>query len=107
MPTPPFDNTGVASSNLVTGEIHSVNGGHGAAIITEQGLFYSKSLVVNSLPSNTSLVAGVDYTLIGFSANITQLTGFETFTGFMVINETISGNISINYQAVAKISYIK
>ena len=100
MPTPPFDNTAISPTNHIVGEIHPIIQAPGSSIITEQGLFYAKSLVVNSLPSNLPLIQGTDYILLGFSANITQLTGFETFTGLMVINETISGNVSINYQAV-------
>jgi hypothetical protein len=96
----PFDNTGAAISNLVPNEIHAVILSPGAAIITEQGLFYRDSMVVVSLPSSTLLTLGVDYILIGYSASVNRLTGRPAYTGIKIINPTLSGNVALTYQAV-------
>lgn len=103
MTTLQYDKTALASTNLVTGEIHALPNTVGAVITTDQGLFYSKSLIVTALPSNTTLIQGTDFTLVGFDPINTKNSGFQTWAGIQIINNTISGNISLSYQAVGGI----
>ena len=100
MPLLKYDRTGVASTNLISNESHPVDLMPGSIIATEQGFFYTQSLNVVSLPSNTPLVRGTDYILIGFSSVITELTGLEVHAGIILINETLSGTVVLGYQAV-------
>jgi hypothetical protein len=95
-----FDSTGIASTNLIPGEIHDVDLNLGSAVITEQGLFYAQSLVVRSLPSNTLLHHGVDYIFVGFSLNITSKVNLEVYAGIALINQSLTGQVTLQYQAV-------
>jgi hypothetical protein len=100
MPLLKYDRTGIASTNFVPNESHPVNLTPGFIIATEQGFFYTQSLKVVSMPTNTMLIRGKDYILIGFSATVTETTGLEVHAGIQLINETLSGTVELTYQAV-------
>jgi len=98
-----FDRTASSSSNLISGEIHPVNLTPGSAILTEHGLFYQKDFEVYSLPSNTLLTKGIDYNFVGYSKTITEATagvGRGVFAGIRLLNQTLTGSISVTYRAV-------
>jgi hypothetical protein len=100
MPLLKYDRTGIASTNFVPNESHPVNLTPGVIIAAEQGFFYTQSLNVVSMPTNTPLVRGKDFILIGFSSTVTEITGLEVHAGIQLINETRSGTVQLSYQAV-------
>lgn len=95
-----FDPTSTANSNLVSNEIHALSTTNGNAIVAEQGLFYTKSLVIIIPSTNAILNARTDFVYIGFDSEITALTGQEVAAGIFITNPAITGPITINYQCV-------
>jgi hypothetical protein len=67
------------------------------------GLFYLNNLVVTKVSTNTVLVKGTDYTLIGLSSDVVARTGFEAASGIAFTNQNATGLYSINYSAVGGI----
>ena len=95
-----FDPTSHASSNLVVEEAHQIGNGTAKVVVAAKGLFYTRSMRVKKVSTNEILDLDVDYSFQGFDAEITALTGFETACGIAFNSPTISGQITLTYQAV-------
>ena len=96
-----FDSTASSPNNLVINEVHALSNATALTIIAENGLFYTNSLIVaNTNNPNVPYVAGVDYSFQGFDPFITAKTGFECASAISFNNSSISGSITMQYQAV-------
>jgi len=95
-----FDPTAASANNLVVEEAHNLVNATALVLVANDGLFYTKSLVVKKVLTNTILAAGVDYNFQGFDAEITALTGYECACAIAFNDPTISGAITLSYQAV-------
>ena len=95
-----FDPSAIAVSNQVVNEVHTLATINGLVIVANSGLFYTKSLVITKVSTNLDLVRNVDYSIQGFDAEITAMTGYEVAAAIAFTDPSISGDVSISYQAV-------
>lgn len=95
----PYDPTGVADTNLVTGEIHTVPRSKNRAFATNHGPFYTKNLVLRG-PDGTVLTAHTDYLALQLYPEASQATGQEVCAIIQIINDQIAGDISVDYHVV-------
>ena len=102
----PLDTTGIAPSNLVVGEIHTlteINDFTYRIIIPTFAPFYLNNLLVEHVsPSNvvTTLVVDVDYTICLVYNSASRAIGKMIYGGITINTELINGTIRINYQTL-------
>lgn len=98
-----LDYSSTNPNNLVVEESHTLENATALIIVADTGLFYTKSLVIRKVATNTILTLNVDYTFEGFDAFITARTGYECACAIAFIDPTISGQVTLTYQAVGGI----
>lgn len=102
----PLDTTGIAPSNLVVGELHTlteINDFTYRIIIPTFAPFYLNNLLVQHVsPSNviTILVPDVDYTICLVYNSASRAIGKMLYGGITINTELINGTIKINYQTL-------
>lgn len=105
----PFDTTGTAESNLVTGEIHRVteiNSAPYRIIIPKFAPFYLHNLAlyhVSPLGVKTELTEGVEYYPVLSYVAASRSTGRPVYGGLSIITELAEGDIEIEYQTLGGI----
>lgn len=104
--TYPFDPTGLASTNKITGEIHTVIAASGPnlSFIVPRGapFFSNNNLVIRKGPNSNSPLAieGTDYILTHrFEAACIQ-TSKNIYGSIAFLNRTFTGQVRIDYQTV-------
>lgn len=109
MPPPvsyPLDTTGLASSNLIVNEIHTlteINDFTYRIIIPTFAPFYLNNLLVQHVsPSNvvTTLVVDVDYTICLIYNSASYALGKMLYGGITINTELLNGTIKIAYQTL-------
>ena len=95
-----FDPSACNPLNLVPDEPQVLNVSSGLFIILNNGLFYTKSVVIQRVSTGALLVPGIDYLFQGFDADITASTGFECAGVIKFANPSYSGAFRVTYQAV-------
>jgi len=113
MPTPavsyPFDPTGSATTNLITGEQHPVqefNYEDFYLIVPLQAPFFTTNLLVQYTDPTTplrQLQEGVDYNLVLPYWGATRSIGLPVYGGILILNNKLTGTISLNYQTIGGI----
>ena len=99
-----FDRTASSPNNLVVNEVHVISNATALTIVAENGLFYTSTLIVANVSNpNVPYVAGIDYSFQGFDPFITADTGYECASAISFNNTSISGSITMQYQAVGGI----
>lgn len=100
-PTLDVDLTGSAPSNLIPGEIHGINAQSGRVYIRPvAGSFYRDSVVIRVVSTNTLLVPGTDYRVIGNNTvKTTQTSNTSGVYDVIFITAALVGNVSVTYQA--------
>ena len=99
-----FDRTASSPNNLVINEVHVISNATALTIVAENGLFYTSTLIVANVSNpNVPYVAGIDYSFQGFDPFITADTGYECASAISFNNTSISGSITMQYQAVGGI----
>lgn len=104
--TYPLDTTGVAPSNFIQGEIHTltkVNAAPYRILIPDFAPFYLSNLALIHVASNgdrTPLHEGADFYVTLPYVGATRATGKALYGGFAFINEIAQGTIEIDYQTV-------
>lgn len=95
-----YDPTGNAVTNLVVEEEHDLTNATAMILVAEGGLFYTNSMIVRVIATNAILTLGTDYGFEGFDAEITALSGMECACAVYFKDETLSGLVTLTYQAV-------
>jgi hypothetical protein len=99
----PFDPTGTAGTNLVSGERQVVNSSgimDFFFIIPKAGPYFRDSLKVKLYPSGVELIEGVDYNPTHLFHAATHATGLGVYGSITFYDHTLSGTISLQYQTI-------
>lgn len=102
----PFDLTGVASSNLITGELQTLtvyNGVLHQLIVPVLAPFYAAGLVVSYYDRNSNLVIAekdVDYELVFHYNDISEVAATDVYGGISFMNPNLTGVVRLTYQTV-------
>lgn len=101
----PLDHSGVAPTNLVTGEIHSVNEAHFKDyffLVPNFSPFYTKNFKATLTLGGvtTNLVEDVDFSFALPYVTGTRVTGSAMYGAVTLHNLDISGLITIEYQTI-------
>ena len=100
--TMPYDGTGLASTNLVTPEVHSPI--TVPVIWPTAGCFYNQNLTVNGVSSTDgttkTLTLFSDFTFSPEFISQSQATGLEVYSWVLLTNYTAWTSITLTYQAV-------
>lgn len=108
MPTTsyPFDTTGLAASNLITGEIQtimSVNDREYYMVIPDIAPFYANEKLIitaESVGSTITLVEGKDYFLTLPYIAASRSIGKTIYGGIAIINHTLNASVVLQYQTL-------
>jgi len=97
----PFDPTGLAATNLVPLERHTVDpSGKTKILAALEGPFFVDSLSITDSVGAT-LEKWVDYQPVHLFPEATKATGGKACTGFIRLkNESLAGDLFLNYQVV-------
>lgn len=95
-----FDDTASLPANSLVNEPYEFNISDVHVIISNEGLFYTKDLVLVDLATGEELVLGVDYEFISMDPNIVARTGYEAAAGIQLTNLTFSGTLLLTCQLV-------
>ncbi len=95
-----LDPSGVSPNNLVINEVHTLDANvRVRAIAPRYGAFYSNSLVVRDLTTNTQLTP-IQYSCVELLQDATMRFGQGVYMMILITDTTVSSSISINYQVV-------
>lgn len=99
----PFDPTGTASTNLVTGERQVINP-PGATdfyfIVPKAGPYFRDSLRVVLYPSGRQLIEGVDYNCTHMFHAATHATAKGVYGSIAFYDHTMTGTVGLQYQTI-------
>lgn len=100
----PFDPTGTASSNLITGEQHIISppvNNDFYFVVPKNGPFFERNLKVTHYPSGAELINGVDFHLGWKFISASRATAKPVFGAICILNRELTGVIVIDrYQAL-------
>ncbi len=95
-----FDKNGTNPDNLIINESHLVTEASGLTIVPENGLFYTKSLIISNMMTMLPLVTSA-YKFDAFDSDITAETGLEVAGAIILTDPNLSGaELLIQYQCV-------
>ena len=88
-------------NNIVTDEVHVIDVPNKKYVIYPKGgSFYYDSVVVKHPDSNTTLVLGEDYKIVGMSEAKTKASSYKApVYNFIVIQAAITGTVTVSYHA--------
>lgn len=99
----PFDPTGSATTNLVSGERQVVNA-PGILdfyyIVPKAGPYFRESLELVRYPSGAAMVEGVDYVCTHLFHAATHSTGKGVYGSITFYDHTLTGTVSLKYQTI-------
>jgi len=100
-PSMDVDLTGTSPTNLVEGEIHTLNAQANRIYIRPiAGAFYKDSVQIRLNSTNTLLVPNVDYRVICCNTNKTsQTSNISGVYDVIIVTAGVIGNVTIRYQA--------
>lgn len=96
----PFDPTGSNPNNLVTGESQSLAAATNRAFVPNNGPFFTRGLVVRSMPSGTVLTPETQYKACQLYVDATLRVGEEICSVIVITDSTLGSDFSIDYQVV-------
>jgi hypothetical protein len=104
----PLDLTGAASSNLITGELHTVNVSSQPAFVLNYGPFYTTGLVVTRMDTGAVLTPGSigstggQYVATQLFVDMTLRTGLEICSVIVITDTTLPNDLelSVTYQVL-------
>lgn len=103
IPVYPFDPTGSAATNRITGEtkiLAAPNWRNYFFIIPSAAPFFKDGLVLVHYPSNRTLVEGVDYVCTHLFYDATKACGREIYGSISFYDKTLTGVVSMTYQTL-------
>jgi hypothetical protein len=100
-----YDPTGTLSSNLITGELHTVTEANYRDyyfLIPENSPFFLNNLVLvyTSDVETRTLVTGIDYYPCLLYEAATRSLGIPVYGGISISNLLVTGEVSISYQTI-------
>lgn len=95
-----LDPTGINPDNFVANEPHILADYRVRAIVPKEGAFYGDSVLVVDLATGRPLTPGVHFVPQEFLRTPSDLYGKKIYTILLVIDKSVSANVSISYQAV-------
>ena len=95
-----LDPTGVNPDNVVNGEIHTLSTNKIRAIAPSYGPLYTESCSIYDNTTNRLLVRGQDYQFVELLQEATLKFGKEIAELVLILDETVSNQIRINYQVL-------
>lgn len=93
------DNTGVNPNNLVPAELHTLQGSGKRFIVTDNGPFYTASLILVDLATGKPLAPRTQYTAIQLEEDATTDSGKEVCSIIIIDDVTVSSRVAVTYQA--------
>lgn len=101
----PFDSTGAAATNLVTGEIQTISPTLNTynVVVPKAAPYYSDSLIISltDLSNNTRvLVEGIDYHKSHQYIGASRSTAKSIYGSFTLLNHNLSGVANLRYQTL-------
>lgn len=93
------DNTGVNPNNLVAAEVHTLQADGVRFIVTDNGPFYTASLVLVDLATGQTLAPRTQYTAIQLEEDATLASGKEVCSIVIIDDDKVSDQVAITYQA--------
>lgn len=97
--TYPYDPTGVAATNLISNEEHTVSDQASRFFVPAGGPFFTKGMQVRKA-DNTLLQPGVDYVALHLYKDAVLATGKEVCAVIYIKNPAIAGVVNVTYQVV-------
>jgi hypothetical protein len=96
----PLDLTGTSPNNLVTGETQSLAAATNRAFVPNSGPFFTRSLVVRSMPSGTILTPETQYKAVQLFVDATLRAGAEICSVIVITDDSLGNDYSIDYQVL-------
>lgn len=96
----PLDLTGVSKNNYVESEIKTLPTSKNRAVVLSYGPFFSESIKVFDAVNGLLLKKGEQYICAQLNDEATARTGKEVCSVVIITDQSVSREISINYQAV-------
>lgn len=96
----PLDTTGVSPTNLVPGEIHTLNTNPNRAFVSNYGPFYTESMIVVDVATGLPLRKGVDYKAIQYFEDASIASGLEVCGIVVITNPLVSNTVAFTAQVV-------
>lgn len=93
-----LDLVGNNVSNFIQDEPHTLSNKQVRSIAPKLGAFYAYSVIVRD--GATILARGVDYQIVELHQEATLRTGKEISSVILVINFSVSSNVTVSYQAL-------
>lgn len=93
-----LDLIGTNQDNRIIDEPHSLSERPTRSVATRKGPFYATGLIVKD--SGRTLSRGTDYQLVELHQEATLKTGKEIHSVILIINNSVSSNVTVTYQAV-------
>lgn len=95
-----YDPTGVNPDNSIQGEIHNLTSHAVRAVAPTYGPFFTASLQVYDNGTDQILTKGTDYEVVEMLEDITLRLGKEVCNLILILNQSVSSAVRINYQVV-------
>lgn len=96
----PLDPTGVNRDNAVNGEVHQMTNSAIRAVAPVYGGYFTDSLKVYDHQTGRLLDRDVDYQCVELLQDATMRYGKEICVMILVINQTVTSQVRLNYQVV-------
>lgn len=96
----PLDNTGINPDNFVNGEIHALSNRPVRAVAPKYGAYFTDSLKVYDNRTQQLLVRGTQYICTELLQTATEAYGKEICYLILIIDQTVSPEISLQYQVL-------
>lgn len=96
----PLDLTGSNPNNLVITEPHVIGTAKVRAIVPNHGPFYTQDLIIRDNRDGSVLQPDLQYAAMHLYGEAVQRTGLEVCAAIVITDESVSANITIDYQVV-------
>lgn len=97
----PLDPTGTSPNNLVAGEIQNLTPNRNVrAIATLYGAFFTESLIITDIATNTVLTPGTQYYAAELYELPTSRYGKEICAVILITDTSVSNQVSLQYQTL-------
>lgn len=96
----PLDKTGVAVSNKVESEPHTLRASMLRPVVLKSGAFFNESIVVRDAATNRILTKNIDFYGTVLYELPTEAYGKEIYQVVVIVDQTCGANILVDYQAL-------
>lgn len=96
----PLDSTGLSSTNLIQGEIHTLSAYPIRVVAPTYGAYFTESLVITDVVNATTLIRGTHYSCVELLTNASADYGKEICYLILITDPSVSSTVSIRYQVL-------